>query len=117
MSLPRAIDDLLTPRVPCRTAAKYLGVSPRQVQRLIASGRLRAIDVAAPGAGRPTWAIRVDDLRAFILAAEFQAERRLEALRAPGSCDEAAKKRQERQPADPIAPDRSRLCKAALQED
>jgi hypothetical protein len=74
---PRAIDQHLVPRVSVATAAKYMGRSPRWVQREIAAGRLEAIDTSAPGARRPCWSIAIHHLRERICRAELQAERRL----------------------------------------
>jgi excisionase family DNA binding protein len=76
MSAPH-LDDLLTPRVSVGRAAKYLGTSPRHVQRLIAARELPALDVSREGSRRPTWAIRVSDLRAWLVRAEARSEKRL----------------------------------------
>ena len=78
MSFPRQIDEFLVPRVSVAVAAKYLGVSPRWIQREISEGRLRAIDVSRPGAARAHWGVAVSDLRALVVRCELAAERRLE---------------------------------------
>lgn len=47
-----------------KQAAEHLGVSARTVDRLIASKRLRAVNISS-GAKRPTWRIHYCDLLAF----------------------------------------------------
>jgi hypothetical protein len=90
VSLPRAIDEHLVPRVSVRAAAKYLGCSTRWVQKEITAGRLPAIDLSQPGARRACWGVPVHELRALVLRAEMAAERRVrEALGAADRKKEA----------------------------
>jgi excisionase family DNA binding protein len=60
----RASDDvtLLTPE----DAGKRISASEMHIYRLIASGTLRAVDIAQPGARRSKTRIRSDDLAAYI---------------------------------------------------
>jgi excisionase family DNA binding protein len=46
--------------------ADRLGTSENHVYRLIASGALRAVDVAQPKARKPKTRVREDDLAAYI---------------------------------------------------
>ena len=46
--------------------AAQLGCSEMHIYRLIASGQLRAVDIATPGAGLPKSRVRRDDLMAYI---------------------------------------------------
>jgi len=77
--LPPRIDAALAPHVSVALAARYLGRSPRWVQRAVLDRRLQAIDIAPPGAKRPSWAIAVHELRRFVAMAEAQAEKRIRA--------------------------------------
>lgn len=52
-----------------------LGCSEMHVYRLIASGALRAVDIAQPGARRAKTRIRDDDLAAYINAHTRSAPR------------------------------------------
>ncbi len=45
---------------------KRIGVSINTVYRLIATGQLRAVDVAPTGSRRPKTRVRSDDLEAYI---------------------------------------------------
>lgn len=47
-------------------AAKVLDCSKDTVYRLIASGELRAVDIAPPGSRQPKTRVRSDDADAFI---------------------------------------------------
>ena len=51
---------------PVHVAAGELGCSENHVYRLIASGALKAVDIAAPGSPRSKTRIRADDLAAYI---------------------------------------------------
>lgn len=55
--------------------ADELGISPNTVYKMIASGDLRAVDMAVPGARTSKTRIRQDDLDAFIDARTRQVER------------------------------------------
>ncbi len=75
--LPRAVDDMLSPRVSTKLAARYLGRSVRWVQQQIHAGKLAALDTSEPGSARACWAIRVCDLRELLVRCELQAQRRI----------------------------------------
>lgn len=47
-------------------AAEQLGCCENHVRNLIASGQLRAVDIAKKGARRPKTRVRRDDLEAYI---------------------------------------------------
>ncbi len=50
-----------------KSVAKLFATSEDTVRRLIASGRLRAINVSPrPGVGRAIWRVRVEDVWAFL---------------------------------------------------
>lgn len=52
-----------------------LGCSEMHVYRLIASGDLRAVDIAQPGSRKPKTRVRDDDLAAYINARTRSAPR------------------------------------------
>ncbi|MHB1426943.1 MAG: helix-turn-helix domain-containing protein [Gemmataceae bacterium] len=62
--LPVASDRAVT----TRDVARRLGVSVDKVRAWIASGELRAIDVALRRGGRPRWRITAEDLDAFLVS-------------------------------------------------
>lgn len=49
-------------------AAERIRASESTVYRLIADGRLRAVDISRPGAKKPKTRVRSDDLDAYIEA-------------------------------------------------
>jgi len=59
---PQAEAQLLT----IQQTGQRLGASDNHVYRLIASGELRAVDIAQPGSLRSKTRVRSDDLAAYI---------------------------------------------------
>jgi hypothetical protein len=53
-------------RVGTKQAAKFLGVSVRQVQSFVADGSLAALDMRGANARRPHWTIAMSSIRLFI---------------------------------------------------
>ena len=67
--------DILEPRYTPKEVAAALGVKVQQVLLFISSGELQAINVAKPGAQRPSWKIRKSDWELF---EESRKNRRLD---------------------------------------
>jgi len=63
---------LLTPA----EAAERIRASESHVYRLIADGKLRAVDIAQPGSRKPKTRVRSDDLDAYIEASTRGTEPR-----------------------------------------
>lgn len=57
-------------------AADRIRASESHVYRLIAEGKLRAVDIAQPGSRKPKTRVRSDDLDAYIEASTRQTEPR-----------------------------------------
>lgn len=72
------VDAVLQRRVSTKLAAKYLGVSVRQVQQFIHAGLLDAADMRAEGAKRASFSVTVASVRRLLVAREFRAEERSE---------------------------------------
>lgn len=72
---PLVEPDALVVRCSTATAAKYLGCTPRHIEKLIAAGALESWDVSAPGAKRKRHAVVVASLRAFLADRHRNSER------------------------------------------
>ena len=60
--------DTLETRVSTATAARYLGVTRRHVEKLVNAGALDAWDVRLPGAKRARWSVALSSVRLLLLA-------------------------------------------------
>lgn len=58
--------DALATRCSTAIAARYLGVTRRHVEKLIATGALDAWDVRLPGAKRARWSVLVSSVRVLL---------------------------------------------------